>query len=89
MGLLEALLKKTFGKVHIMVTVGSKPAIEVIFEDNEIILDIKNPVLAMEAGLDQMLTRRKEFTTSSKRLEGLKKMGYKIKIKYKNLEYEL
>lgn len=89
MGILEGLLEKTFGKVHIMITVGNKPAVEIIFEDTEIILDIKNPILAMEAGLDQMLSRRKHLTASSRRLEGLKKMGYKIKVKYKNIEYEL
>jgi len=89
MGLLETILNRTFGKVHIMVTVGKKPAVEILFRDSEIILDVKNPILAAEAGLDQMLSRHHQLTTSSKRLNGLKNMGYKIKLKYKNLEYEL
>ncbi len=87
--MLEEILERLFGKVHIYVTVGNKPALEVIFEDSKIIIDIKNPVLAIEAGLDQMLARKGDMDFSSRRLEGLKKLGYKIIIKYKMLEFEL
>jgi hypothetical protein len=93
MGLMEHVLERVFGKVHIYVTVGNRPAIEIIFEDPDIIVDIKNPILAIEAGLDQMLARRGKkdgkMEFSSDRLKRLKKMGYRIIIRYKMLEFEL
>jgi hypothetical protein len=88
-GVLEKFLERVFGKVHIYVTVGKRPAIEVIFEEPFIIIDVKNPLLAAEAGLDQMLKRRGTVTFDSKRLGGLKKMGYKIKVRFRGMEWEL
>ena len=90
MALLEDILARIFGgKVHILVTVGTRPALEVVFEENVIVLDIKNPILAIEAGLEEMIRRRHKITFDSKRLDGLKDLGYKIKIRYRGLEFEL
>ena len=85
-----SILEKLFGgKVHILVTVGNKPAAEVILEDNEIILEIKNPILALQAGVEEMIKRGHEMAADSENLEKLKKMGYKIKLRYKSLEFNL
>ena len=90
MAILEEILARIFGgKVHILVTVGPRPALEVIFEGKEIVLDIKNPILALEAGLEEMIRRRHTVTFDSKRLDGLKDLGYKIKIRYRGLEFDL
>jgi len=90
MALLEDILARIFGgKVHILVTVGAKPALEVIFENSTIVLDIKNPILAIEAGLEEMVKRRGKITFDSRRLDGLKELGYKIKIRYRGLEFEV
>lgn len=87
--MLEQILERLFGKVHVYVTVGSRPAVEVILDGKKIIIDIKNPVLAIEAGLDQFMASRGEAGMDSRTLQRLKKMGYKIIIKYKMLEFEL
>lgn len=87
--MVSKVMEMVGGKVHILVTVGDKPAIEIIFKEPDIILDIKNPILAAEAGLGEMIKRRGTITFDSKRLGSFKDMGYKIKIRYRNLEYEL
>ncbi|MFQ5647800.1 MAG: hypothetical protein ACE5FW_01055 [Candidatus Aenigmatarchaeota archaeon] len=87
--LIAKILERVAGKVHILVTVGDKPAIEVIFEEPYITLDIKNPVLAAEAGLSEMMKRRGAVAFDSRRLDSLKDLGYRIKIKYRKFEYEL
>jgi len=47
-----------------------------------------NPILAIEAGIDQII-RRHPGEFDSKRLGAFKNLGYKIRIKYKFLEFEL
>ena len=86
---LSKVLEKFGGKVHILITVGDTPAIEIIFREPDIILDIKNPILAVQAGLEEMLKRRGSITFDSKRLSSFKDLGYNIKIRYRGLEYEL
>jgi hypothetical protein len=88
MSLLESILESIFGKVHFMVLVGNKPAIEIRLEDKEILVDIKNPVLAIELGLEEIVGRR-EGESPDSLMKKLKSMGYRIKIKYKFLELEI
>jgi hypothetical protein len=74
MSLLEEILESVFGKVHFMVLVGNRPALEIKLRDKEIVVDIKNPILAVEFGLEELLeTRGKEHPDSA-----LKKLKYKI-----------
>lgn len=92
MSLLESVLETVFGKVHFMVMVGNKPAIELKMEDKNIIVDIKNPVLAIELGLEELVISRddkNEKSGAGRILEKLKKAGYKITVKYKIFELEI
>ncbi len=86
MGLLDSFLEKIFGNVHFYIFVGKKPAAEIIINEKEIVVDIKNPVLAVEAAIEQMLKKKH---VGSEKLKQLKKMGYKVKIKYKRIEFYL
>lgn len=74
------------GKVHFYLSVGGTPAVEIILREKEIIAEIKNPILALELGIQQLATRRKK---DSYILNKLKASGYKIKIKYKVFELEV
>jgi hypothetical protein len=85
MSLLEGILETVFGKVHFMVFVGESPALEVNMHDKEITVEIKNPVLAMEMGLEGLAKKNSMGSTMKK----LKAMGYTIKIKYKIFELDL
>ena len=81
MGLTETLLKGLIkGKAGLFVEVSGKQAVEIRLEGKEIVLDVKSPVLAMEAFLDQ---------AGKGMLDTVKKLGYRIKVKYHVLEFEL
>ncbi|MCK4496891.1 MAG: hypothetical protein KAU24_01755 [Candidatus Aenigmarchaeota archaeon] len=88
MSLLESILETIFGRVHFMILVGNKPAIEVKLHDREIIIDVKNPVLAIELGLEEFFGDVKNKSRGSLRKK-LKSMGYTIKVKYKIFELDL
>lgn len=88
MSLLEGILETVFGKVHFVITVGNKPAIEIKLEEKEIIVDVKNPVLAIELGMEEFVASRRKDKKNSL-LKRLKSMGYTIKIKYKFLELDI
>ncbi len=97
MSLLESILETVFGKVHFMVLVGNKPAIEVSLHDRDITVDIKNPVLAIELGLEEFFGgamgggqgKKVPSESPESMLERIKSMGYRIRIKYKMLELDL
>lgn len=75
-----------------MVLVGNKPAIELKMEDKDIIVDIKNPILAIELGLEEFFIShgdKKKKSEADDILKKLKKAGYTIKIKYKILELDI
>ncbi len=88
MSLLESILETIFGKVHFMILVGNKPAIEVKLHDKEITIDVKNPVLAIELGVEEFFSDRENKPRGSL-LKKLKSMGYEIKVKYKIFEIDL
>jgi hypothetical protein len=88
MSLLESILETIFGKVHFMILVGNKPAIEVKLHDRDIIIDVKNPILAIELGLEEYFGDMKNKPKGSL-LKKLKSMGYRIKVKYKFFELDL
>jgi hypothetical protein len=85
MGLLEVLGKVT-GKVHFYIFIGNSPAVEVKLNNKEIVLDVKNPILAAELALKEFLEKK---DVSIKWVEKIKRMGYTIKIKHGALELEL
>jgi hypothetical protein len=85
MSILREVLKDLTGDVHFYVTVGDSPAAEVKLRGKEILVEIKNPLLAMEAVIKQLLSKPKNKI----RLQKLKTLGYRIRIKYKLLEVDL
>jgi hypothetical protein len=87
MSILEGILESVFGRVHFVITVGNKPAIEIKLEGKDIVVDIRNPVLAMEIGLEEFLSKRKANNQASL-IKMIKSKGYTIKIKYKFLEID-
>lgn len=87
MGFVTRLLEGMVGKLHFYVFIGKNVAAEVIIEENKIItIDIKNPVLAIKAGIDSLLRDRK---MDSLMMTKIKDLGYKVKIKYKTFEFEV
>ena len=86
MSLITDILEIIEGKVHFYLSVGGKPAVEIIMKDKEIVAEIKNPLLAIELGIQQLATKEKR---DSYVLQRVKDAGYKIKVKYKMLEFEL
>ena len=74
------------GKVRFFITVGDEPAVEIKIEGKEIIADIKNPLLAIELGIEEFL---KSGNSSGDMFKKIKEMGYRIKIKYKFIEVEI
>jgi dimeric dUTPase (all-alpha-NTP-PPase superfamily) len=88
MELLKSILEGFSGDVHFFISFGEKPAAEVKLKDKEIILEIKNPILAAEVAIEELIQKRKK-SNLLKYMEKLKDLGYKVKIKYKLLEVEL
>lgn len=88
MSLITSMLEVFTGKVHFYLSVGGKPAVEIIIHDEkkEIIAEIKNPLLALELGLQQIATKKK---VDSYVLDRIRDAGYKVKVKYKIFEMEL
>lgn len=85
MGLISQILEKICGRVHFLVFVDGNPAAEVELKDKEIFVEIKNPILAIEFGLE-------EFFSSGGKTNAFKKikdLGYKIRIKYRMFEVKL
>jgi hypothetical protein len=86
MALIE-LLETILGKIHFYITVGRKPAAEIFIEKKTIIIEILNPILAIDIGIQIWLKFRKMGKKGL--LTFVKKSGYRIKIKYKRLQFEL
>jgi hypothetical protein len=86
MGLITDILEIIEGRVHFVVFVGKLPAAEIELKDKEIIVEIKNPLLAMELGIKEFLEKRDKDLGLFKKI---KKMGYKIRIKYSVFEFEI
>jgi len=86
MGVMARFLEGLGGKARFMVLIGKKPAIELFIKNKDIIVEIKNPVLAIDFGLQELL---KEKRLDSTVINDIKKLGYNIKIKYKMFELDL
>ena len=84
---MERFLKRISGKVHLIILIKNKPALEIRFRNKVIIVDIKNPILALTLGLEQF--SKKKGSGDFGWVDELKKLGYKIKIKYKMFKFDL
>lgn len=85
MSILREILGDLTGDVHFYITVGEKPAAEITLKDKTILVNIKDPLLAAQAAMKQLLAKKKNKV----RIKKLKGLGYTIKIRYKMLEMEM
>ena len=74
----ENILKTLYGRVHFIVCIGDSPAFELKLKEKEIIIEILNPILAIEFGVEEFIKNKGK--TDSKLLGIVKKLGYKIVI---------
>jgi hypothetical protein len=86
MGILAKILEGIGGRARLVVFIGRKPAFEIAINNKEIIIDVKNPILALDFGIQELFKGKKP---DKKILNELKKLGYTIKIKYKVFKLEL
>jgi predicted GTPase len=86
MSLITDTLEIFRGRLRFHLLVDGKSAVDVVITPGEAIIEIKNPVLALEMGLQQI---GKKKGISSYVLKAVKAAGYKVKVKYKVLEMEL
>jgi hypothetical protein len=86
MEIISEIMKTIAGRMHFMVFLGNKPAADIEINDREITVTIKNPVVALELGIEEFFSEKKSNLDMFQRI---KKMGYSIKIKYKMIEVNL
>ncbi len=87
MDILADIFKSIMGKAHFMVYMGNAPAAEITMKDKEIIVDIVNPIAAIELGIEEFLS--KKGTQDIESIKKIREAGYRIKIKYRSLEMDL
>lgn len=85
MTLLEHFLKDVPEDVEITISIKKKPIAEVTLEGKEVIIDVKNPILAVETVLKQISSGGLQSLT----LDRLKEMKYKVKVRWKGLSFDL
>ena len=84
----KELIEKFFKKASIAVMIDKSPAVEISCKKNEIIIDVKNPLLLMGLGLDMNMLKKKDKKGSVIR-KVIKELGFKLKLRYKFFEIEL
>ncbi len=87
MNILGEIFRSIVGRVHFMVYLGKSPAAEIELVDKDIIVNIIHPIIALELGIEEFLSRKGEKDVQV--IKRLRKMGYKIRIKYKWFEVDL
>jgi hypothetical protein len=86
MEIISEIMKTIAGRMHFMVFLGNKPAADIEINDKEITVTIKNPVAALELGIEEFFSGKSGVSDMFQRI---KKMGYNIRIKYKIIEVNL
>ncbi|MCD6590481.1 MAG: hypothetical protein J7K72_00745 [Candidatus Aenigmarchaeota archaeon] len=87
MGFFTDILTSLVGRLHFMVFLGKSPAAEIKIEGKTIVIDIIHPIVAIELGIKEFLNGEGPYEVGV--IETLKRMGYKLKIKYKMLELNI
>lgn len=87
MEILADIFKTIIGRVHFMLYMGKTPAAEIEVKDKVVIVDIVNPIAAVELGIEEFLSRK--GTQDIDIIKKVREAGFKIKIKYKMLEMEI
>ena len=87
MGILGEIFRSIVGRVHFRVYLGKAPAAEIEFKDKDIIVNIIHPLIALELGIEEFLSRdgKKDINM----IEKLKRAGYNINIRYGMFEFDL
>ena len=87
MNILEEIFRSIVGRVHFRIYLGKAAAAEIEIKDKDIIVNIIHPIIALELGMEEFLSRkgRKDINM----IEKIKKAGYTIKIRYKMFEIDL
>jgi len=84
---IQEFIEKIHGKIHFVILIKNKPALEVRLRDKDIIVDVKNPVLALTLGMEELMKKKEEKNIGF--INELKKHGYRIKVRYKMFKFEL
>jgi hypothetical protein len=79
-------LEKAFGRVRFLAAVGGKEFAELHLEGKDIVVEITNFPVLLEAMLIHVF-KKERFT--SRKLDELRKSGYRITLKYRGLEINL
>ncbi len=87
MSILEEIFRSIVGRLHFRVYLGKAPAADIELKDKNIIVNIIHPLIAIELGVEELLSRKGGKDVSM--IEKLKAAGYKIKIRYKMFELDL
>ena len=87
MNILGEIFSSIVGRVHFIVYLGKAPAAEIELIDKDIIVKIIHPIIALELGIEEFLSRKGEKDIQM--IERLRKMGYRVKIRYKWFEVDL
>jgi hypothetical protein len=87
MNIFEEIFRSIVGRVHFMLYLGKAPAAEIELVDKDIIVNIIHPVIALELGIEEFLSRKGDKDLQM--IKRLKKMGYRLKIKYKWFEVDI
>jgi len=83
---LQKLIEKYWGELRFYAAMGDKPFAEIIIEDKLITIKIINVVVLMEAMVSHIF-RKQRF--GSFKLKSLKDSGYRLRIKYRRLSFEI
>lgn len=83
---LGPVLDRLFGDLRFYAFLGERRFAEIKIEEKMIIIRITSPPVLAAAIINHMF-RKKRF--ASHKLKNLKRIGYKVKIVYRKLEYEL
>ena len=86
MSLITDILEVFEGRLRFHLFVDGKQAVDIVLTPGEIIIEIKNPMLALEMGVQQI---GKKQGISSYVLKAIKAAGYKVKVKYKMIEFDI
>jgi hypothetical protein len=88
MSIIKDVLEIFAGRVRLHLSFDGKPAIDVVLTPGEVLIEIMNPLIALEMGINQ-LVKGSDNNFNSYVLKMVKATGYKVKVKYKVLEFEL
>ena len=83
---LQKLIEKHWGRLRFYAAMDEKPFAEIMIEDKLITIKIINAVVLMEAMISHIF-RKHRF--GSFKLNVLKDSGYKIRIKFGRLSFEI